>query len=62
MYASHSEWMEWELDKAIELSVPIVGVIPWGQERISTTVSSRAVASVRWNTESIVTAIRTYAK
>lgn len=62
MYASHSEWMEWELDKAIELDIPIIGVIPRGQERISTTVSSRSVVDVRWNTESIVDAIRTCAK
>ncbi len=62
MYASYSEWMEWELDKAIGLGIPIVGIIPWGQERISTTVSSRSIADVRWNTESIVAAIREYAK
>ena len=62
MYASHSDWMEWELDKAIELDIPIVGVIPRGQERISTTVSSRSIVDVRWNTESIVAAIRDYAK
>lgn len=62
IYASHSDWMEWELDKAIEKKIPIVGVIPRGQERISKTVSSRSVADVRWNTESIVAAIRDYAK
>lgn len=62
VYASHSSWMEWELDKAIELGTPIVGVIPRGQERISTVVSSRSVADVRWNTESIIAAIRKYAK
>jgi hypothetical protein len=62
MYASYSDWMEWELDKAIELDVPIVGVIPWGQERVSKTVSSRSKEDVRWNTESIVAAIRDWAK
>lgn len=62
VYASHSSWMEWELDKAIELGTPIVGVIPRGQERISTVVSSRSVADVRWSTESIIAAIRNYAK
>jgi len=61
MYASYSDWMEWELDKAIELGVPIVGVIPRGQERISQTVSSRSKQDVRWNTESIVAAIRFWA-
>lgn len=62
LYASHSSWMEWELDKAIELEVPIVGVIPSGQERISTIVSSRSKIDVRWNTESIISAIRIHAK
>jgi hypothetical protein len=61
MYASYSDWMEWELDKALELGVPIVGVIPRGQERISQTVSSRSIQDVRWNTESIVAAIRLWA-
>ena len=58
VYASHSEWMKWELDKAIELNKPILGVIPWGQIRVSKTVQERAVELVRWNTESIVDAIR----
>jgi hypothetical protein len=62
IYASYSEWMVWELDKAIELGVPIVGVIPWEQERVSTMVSSRSKEDVRWNTESIVEAIRRWAK
>ena len=61
IYASHSEWMQWELDKAIEIGVPIVGVVPRGAERISTVVSTRSKQVVRWNTESIVEAIRTWA-
>ena len=62
IYASHSEWMEWELDKAKNLYIPIVGVVPWGQQRISTTVSSRSIVDVRWDTESIVEAVRQYSK
>lgn len=62
IYASHSDWMEWELDKAKELDIPIIGVIPRGQERISATVYSRSIIDVKWNTESIVEAIRKYAK
>ena len=62
MYASHSDWMEWELDTALEVKVPIVGVIPWGQERISKVVTDRSVEDVHWNTESIVEAIRKWAK
>lgn len=62
MYASYSGWMEWELDKAIELGRPIIGVVPWGQERVSKMVSDRAKQVVRWNTESIINAIRKWAK
>lgn len=61
IYASYSEWMEWELDKALELGKPIIGVVPRGAERVSTVVSSRADEVVRWNTESIVEAIRKWA-
>lgn len=62
VYASHSSWMQWELDKAIELGIPVIGVIPRGQDRISTIVSTRSVVDIKWNTESIVSAIRTFAK
>ena len=62
VYASHSEWMKWELDKALELKRPILGVIPWGQTNISNVVRERAKALVRWNTESIVDAIRQLSK
>ena len=58
VYASYSDWMEWELDAAIEYNIPIMGVVPWGQKNISRIVSNRAVEIVRWNTESIVAAIR----
>ena len=62
MYASYSSWMEWELNQAIAQGKPILGVIPWGQERVSETVRSRADEIVRWNTESIVDAIRKLAR
>lgn len=54
--------MKWELNKAIEKGVPIIGVIPRGQERISAIVNDRADEIVHWNTESIVSAIRKHAK
>ena len=60
IYASHSDWMEWELDTAQDELIPIVGIIPHGQERISKTVSDRSLADIKWNTESIVKAIREY--
>lgn len=62
VYATHSEWMIWELETAKANNIPIVGVIPRGQERISSEVYSRSIVDVNWNTESIVDAIRNHAK
>ena len=62
IYASHSDWMQWEIETAKELGIPIVGIIPRGQERISRVVFDNSIVNVRWNTESIVQAIREYAK
>ncbi|MDH4462060.1 MAG: TIR domain-containing protein [Flectobacillus sp.] len=62
VYASHSDWMVWELATAKNNEIPIVGVIPRGQERISQEVYQSSIVNVRWNTESIVDAIRIYAK
>jgi hypothetical protein len=58
VYATYSDWIEWELKTADRISKPIVGIVPWGQERVSSTVQNYSVIDVRWNTESIVNAIR----
>ena len=62
IFASYSDWMQWEMDKAKELGLKIIGVVPRGQERISQEVYNRSVVDVRWNADSIVDAIRKYSK
>jgi hypothetical protein len=62
IYASHSDWMAWEIKTAKDNRIPIVGVIPRGQERLSKVVTENSVADVGWNTESIVAAIRAHSK
>lgn len=62
VFASHSDWMQWEMDKAKELGLKVIGIIPRGQERISQEVYKRSVIDVRWNADSIVDAIRKYSK
>jgi hypothetical protein len=57
MDAIYCEWMAWELETANNLDIPIVGVIPWGKERISTTVTKYSKQDVPWNIKSIVEAI-----
>ena len=54
--------MEWELDAAKLNGVPVIGVIPYGNTRSSNMVTSRSKTDVRWNTDSIISAIRSYAR
>lgn len=58
MYTAYREWMQYELDTAVKMGKPIIGIIPWGAERIPTDVSSIAKEMVGWNTSSIVSAIK----
>ena len=61
MYVAYSEWIDYEIDVAIELGKPIVGVKPWGQEHIPRKVQDNADVIVRWNSASVVNAVRDYA-
>ena len=61
MYVSYSEWIDYEIDTAIELGKPIIGVKPRGQERIPNKVSDNANVMVGWNSNSVVQSVRDYA-
>jgi hypothetical protein len=58
MYVNHRKWIQKELDIAKSYGKPIVGVIPLGQKRTPVEVKNAAKEMVRWNTDSIVAAIR----
>ena len=61
MYVSYSEWIDYEIDTALEFGKPIIGVKPRGQERIPTKVSNNADVMVGWSSASVVQAVRDYA-
>ena len=61
MYVSDSDWINYEIDTAVEFGKPIIGVKPWGQERIPAKVQNNATIMVGWNSSSIVSAVRNYA-
>ena len=61
MYVSYSEWIDYEIDTALELGKTIIGVKPRGQERIPNKVSINADVMVGWNSNSVVQAVRNYA-
>lgn len=58
MYATHSDWIEFEIEFAQAIEKPIIGIKPQGQERIPKVVQDAALEMVGWNTSSIVAAIR----
>jgi hypothetical protein len=61
MYANHSEWIQREIDIAVDWKKPIIGLRPWGSERTPSAVSNAANEMVGWTTDSIVSAIRRHA-
>lgn len=61
MYVSYSEWIDYEIDTAVEMRKPIIGVRPWGQERTPSKVTNNADIVVGWNSSSVVQAVRDYA-
>ena len=58
MYVAHSDWIQFEIDFAKALNKPILGIQPWGAQRMPTSVTLAATEIVGWNTNSIVEAIR----
>lgn len=58
MYAAHSEWMQTEINISAKYAKPIVGVLPWGSDRVPVAIQQAASEIVKWNTQSIVNAIR----
>lgn len=61
VYATHSRWINQEIEIAQRLGKPIIAVKPFGAERISTVVRKAANAECAWNSESVIRAIRLHA-
>lgn len=57
MYVNYSKWIEKEIDGAKNYSKPMLGVNPWGRERISSVVKNVADTTVGWNSRSVVRGI-----
>lgn len=62
MYAAHSAWIEYEIKEAQRMRKVIIGVKPWGQERVPVIVQDASICDpVGWNRASVIQAIRAYA-
>lgn len=59
VYSSYSEWIKKEVEIAKEVySKPVVAIEPWASEKTSKIVKDNADAIVKWQSASIVKAIR----
>ena len=61
LYSTHSKWINIEIEIAKKVfNKPIIAVEPWGSERTSHVVKDNADEIVKWQSASIVAAIRKY--
>ena len=61
VYSSYSKWIDKEIKIAQEEFItpkPIIAIEPWASEKTSQKVKNAADLIVKWNTDSIVSAIR----
>ena len=58
MYVDYSDWIEYEMDEAARMGKPIIGLKPWGQQRVPAEVQEKATVMVGWNSQSLIDAIR----
>lgn len=64
VYATYSKWINIEIDLAKNgflIAKPIIAIRPRGNQQISNKVREAADTIVGWNTESVVSAIRSVA-
>ena len=61
VYSTYSKWIKNEIKISKEdYNKPIIAVEPWASEKTSQIVKENANAIVRWQSKSIIDAIRTY--
>lgn len=61
VYSSYSKWIDKEIkicSREFTNPKPIIAIEPWDSEKTSTVVKNAANRIVRWNTSSVVSAIR----
>ena len=61
MYAAHSNWVAYEIRQAQRMRKVIIGIRPWGQERVPQIVQDASICDpVGWNRASIIQAVKAY--
>lgn len=58
MYASYSEWIDYEINEAIRMNKKILGIYPWGQMHVPIKISLNADLMVHWQQDSVIRGIK----
>ena len=61
MYPNYNRWIDFEIDTAVTMGKPIIGIRPWGQMSIPVKIRENSDLMVGWDSDSILKAIRQYA-
>jgi hypothetical protein len=60
MYAVYSDWIDYEIDEAVRLNKVIIGLKPWGQQKVPQKIQNNAAKMVGWNSASLISAIKNH--
>jgi hypothetical protein len=61
VYSTYSKWINKEIEISKKVfNKPIIAIEPWGAEKTSQIVKDNAIVTVKWQSSSIVEAIRQY--
>ena len=60
VYSTYSKWINIEIELAQSMRKKIIVIEPWGAERTSYVVKNAADRVVKWNMDSIVSAIKEF--
>lgn len=61
VYSTYSKWINKEIEISRKVfNKPIIAIEPWGAEKTSSIVKDNAIITVKWQSSSIVEAIRQY--
>ena len=62
VYSSCSDWVTFEINTAVSMNKPILGVNPWAQKHYSQIVKTNADKTVGWQEKSVQSAIKELTK
>ena len=58
MYDVYSEWIQYEINEALRMGKYIIGIRPWGAQKMPLIVQTYADEIIGWNSDSLIKSIK----